>query len=152
MKSTNFFKTIKLIHLALIGGITIFSIVVYVSIESTNFVIPSINDIFVLIVPAVCVFGLVIGNFMYTKLTSSITNEKSLEQRVQQLTSALIVRFALAEGPALLSIVIVLLFENTFYFLFTGIMLVVFAGLKPNREKLGEKLLLTSAEKDQMGL
>jgi len=152
MKPSNFFKVITLIHLALIVGITVFSIIVLVSIENLTFILPSTNDIFLIVVPLVCVFGVVLGKFMYSKLTSSLISEKPIEQKVQIITSAIIVRYALAEGPALLSIVIVLVHENSFYFLFTAVMLIVFAGLKPNREKLGKELQLSSSQKEEMGM
>jgi hypothetical protein len=152
MNASNFFKTINLIFFALIAGISAFSIIVYTLIDKSIFVIPTTNDIFVFIVPAICVVGIVVGKLMYTKLTGPITSEKPIEKRIQILSSAMIVRYALTEGPALLSIVIVMLSENLFYYLFTALMLVVFVSLKPNKDKLSDALQLTSTEKEQMGI
>ena len=152
MKPTDFFKRINLIYFALIVGITAFSIIVFVTSNDLKFTTPTTSDTYVFIVPAGCIFGIAIGKFMYNKLTASLTPDKPIEQKIQVLTSAIIVRLALAEGPALLSIISVMESKNLFYYIFTGFMLLIFATLKPNREKLSKKLHLTSSEKEITGI
>lgn len=142
------FKTIQIIYGALIGGIAVFTIVVFTLIDNPTYEIDS-NDIFTIVVPLFAIGGVFLSNFLYQSFINKIPRTASLNSKLVQYQTATLIKGACLEAPALLAVVATFLSGNII-FLGIALLLVVFMYLKfPKREKFKEEVKLSFEEKSE---
>ena len=147
-KPSDFFKTLSIIHLALVGGILVFGAITYFNNGSFE-ANADPNDIFIYVVPIVAAFGYFMSQFLFKKQLQSINRTDELSTKMSKYLSASIVMYALIEGPAFLAI-----FEYSFsgnaLFLVIAIFLVAYLYMqKPTQRKFMDNVPLTMEDKKQ---
>jgi hypothetical protein len=142
-----FLKSISIIHLALLAGQVIFSIVAYAQSEKIYFGIHNMDSVFIYIVPLVAVGGFMIGYLTFKKQLVDIRSKSSLGEKIIAYQTALITRYALLEGPSLLAIVIYLQSGNLFFLAIAGLLMMYFLFLRPTMEKVENDLDLNFTER-----
>lgn len=153
MDPGSFVRTYKIIYLALGLGMLLFTAIsFYIKRSEAFFEIPNSDDVFFVIGPATLVAGMVIGNFLYQKLSQPIRTDLPLKRRVSAYFTSNIIRFALIESPVFVLVLIFLTGGNLFYLLFTLIGLIYFITLQPKNQKMIKDLKLNYEETEEMKL
>jgi len=123
----NALKTTSIIHLALIAGQVLFMIMAFIANKNIIYVDykNSRNDVYFYIMPLLAVMGTVVGSFLFNQQLGKFHQQtagsgvnKTLSEKLKVYQSALIVRYALLEGPSLFGIVCFLITGNSFIYLF----------------------------------
>ena len=152
MNRLNFLKLNQVIFFALLMGIILFACVAFYANKDLTFLVLDMQNPFTLIVPVLLIAGGAGGNFLFKKIISQIKNAKNLQQKIGIYTSSSIIRYALIEGPILLSIVAFLISANLFFLIFTLGGVLYFLSLKPNAEKIARQADLTYDERNEVGM
>jgi len=147
-----FVRTIAIIHAALLIGQVLFGIVAFAETSSTGFNLKLGSDPFFYIVPFLIVAGMLLGSFLFTEQISKLADKALLNEKLAGYQTALIIRFAIAEGPSLLGIVSYMLSGNVIYLILVGFNVLYFITIRPTNAKLAEELSLTNEEKISMGI
>lgn len=142
-----FLRSLSVIHLALLAGQVIFGIVAYAQSKKIYFGIHNMDSVFMYIVPLVAIGGFMGGYLMFKKQLTVIRSKSSLGEKVIAYQTALIVRYALLEGPSLLAIVIYMQDGNLFFLGIAGLMILYFLSLRPTMEKVENDLDLNFNER-----
>jgi hypothetical protein len=142
-----FLKSISIIHLALLAGQVIFGIVAYAQSGKIYFGIHNMDSVFIYIVPLVAIGGFMGGYLTFKKQLADIRNKKSLGEKVMAYQTALIIRYALLEGPSLLAIVTYMEDGNLFFLAIAGLLMLYFLFLRPTMEKVENDLDLNFTER-----
>jgi hypothetical protein len=143
----SFLKSISIIHLALLAGQVIFAIVAYAQSVKVYFGIHYMDDVFMYIVPLAAIGGFMTGYTIFKKQLAAIRSKNTLGEKIIAYQTALIIRYALLEGPCLLAIVAYLLNNNLFYLVVAGLLILYFIFLRPTMEKVENDLDLNFNEK-----
>lgn len=145
----SFLKTMRIIFFALLAGQLIFIAIAFF-IVTNNPPQSQADDMFNIIVPILVGSGLFISNFMFRQLLGKIKYDSSFEIKLEAYRSALIIRYALLEGPSIFSTVAFLLSGNIIFLAFSGVMILAFMMNMPNRNKATQDLNLSSIETDKL--
>ena len=143
----SFLKSISIIHLALLAGQVIFAIIAYAQSVKVFFGISYMDDVFMYIVPLAAIFGFIAGYRIFKKQLAAIRSKNSLGEKIIAYQTALIIRYALLEGPCLLAVWAYLNNNNLFYLMVAGLLIVYFIFLRPTMEKVENDLDLNFNEK-----
>lgn len=146
-----FVKIIAIIHAALLIGEVLFAIVAFVETKSIGLNLKLGSDPFFYIVPFLIVAGMLLGSFLFTQQISEAADKNSLNEKLAGYQTALITRFAIAEGPSLLGIVGYMLSGNVIYLILVGVNVLYFILIRPTKDKIAEDLSLTNEEKISIG-
>jgi hypothetical protein len=147
----NFVKIVAIIHAALLIGQVLFGIVAVAETKSTGFNLKLGSDPFFYIVPFLTVAGMLSGNFLFMQKISNMADKNSLNEKLAGYQTALIIRFAISEGPSLFGIVGYMLSGNVIYLILVGINMLYFILIRPTKDKMAEDLDLTYEDKIAMG-
>ena len=112
------FKTIQIIYGAFIMGVVAFSFYTLNDISNINILIDT-NDVFMLIIPTLSAFSLVLNTFLFKNSLKAINQEDSLQTKMTKYQSAIIIRGAVLEAPALLGVIATSKSGNYFFMLFS---------------------------------
>jgi hypothetical protein len=106
MTSAGYFKSIKIVHLALVIGVVFFALVsVFLQINGFGTLGELINNGLLLIIPLLALIGIFGSNFIFKKRLRKIVDKTNLNEKMEDYRSALILKFALIEGPSFFAIV-----------------------------------------------
>ena len=145
-----FVKTISIIHFALLGGIIMFGAFVYFQNNNWILNIENTEDIFLMVVPLTILAGVLMGSIIYRKKVNSLKDRQSLKEKLTGFQEALILKYALIEGPAFLSIVAAMLTGNSLYLIISGVLVLYMLSLKPTQRKIEQGLELSRAMRDEL--
>ncbi|MBK8503171.1 MAG: hypothetical protein IPL46_13710 [Saprospiraceae bacterium] len=144
-----YFKSLKVLHSALLGGIVFFAVVsIALQQDGAESVGGLVDMLMPFFIPVLSVAGIVGGDFVFKSRLQRIAGLDSLKDKMDGYRSALIIKFALIEGPALLTIIA---FIQTGRYLYLGIallLLMVFVYYSPKKSKLISDLQLTKNDSD----
>lgn len=137
-QTSTYLRLLQIIHIALIAGMVLFAIVTLVihQADSSPFTSKEIMDILLYIVPAIAIGGSLASNIVFKNRLLEIKSVERLTEKLEGYRSALIIRYALLEGPSLLAIIAYLLTANFFFLGIAAIVILYFASLRPTREKI----------------
>ena len=148
---TNFkelYNSIKILPLALIAGLCLISgIMIFV--KQGDDMTDNFGELFVVIIALVAAAGFVLGSFLFRKRIANSMGKTMIEKLVIY-RQATIIRFALLEGPGLLSIILFFLTGNYLYMVITGAMVLFMILNRPTDEMIAVHLMLTEEDKKQM--
>ncbi len=144
-----FLKINTVIHLALISGVTLFSVIAFALIENRELRWNDTDDIFFFIVPIAAILGIVAGNILYKKGLESLVDRGSLKEKLTGFQTALIIKYALLEGPSLIGVVAFFSTGNLLYLLISGVLVIYFFFHRLSKEKIINDLELSGTLKDQ---
>ncbi|MBU3025669.1 hypothetical protein [Zobellia galactanivorans] len=141
-------KTLSIIHLALVGGIAVFGVITYLN-NGSFIANADPNDMYIYVVPVVGALGYFLSQFLFKKQLQTIDKNDSLSLKLGKYQSASITKYALLEGPAILSIFAYNPSGNAL-FLVVAIFLVVYLFMqKPSERKFTEEVPLSLEDKKQ---
>ena len=153
----NALKTTSIIHLALIAGQVLFMIVAYITNKNIKYFDykDSRNDVFFYIAPLMAITCTVVGGFLFNQQLGKFHRQaadsgKTLSEKLQAYQSALIVRYALLEGPSLFGIVCFLITGNLFYLLISACLIITMISLRPSVNAAEAYLQLSYDETQQL--
>ena len=144
-----YLKINTVIHLALISGVTLFSVIAFALIENRELRWNDTDDIFFFIVPIAAISGIILGNILYKKGLESLVDKNSLKEKLTGFQTVLIIKYALLEGPSLIGVVAFFSTGNLLYLLISGVLIIYFFLQRPSKEKIMNDLDLSGALKDQ---
>jgi hypothetical protein len=143
-----FVKTISIIHLALIAGQIIFAAAAFMT--TKNHTTSKSDDVFIYVAPIMAFSGFAISNILFKTLVNKIDGQSPLKTKLAAYQSALIVRFALLEGPSLFAIVSFMLTGNLIFLGISGAIIAYFIYLRPTKQKTEDDLNLGYEEKAEL--
>ena len=146
----NFVKTIIIIHLALFMGQALFAAVALFLSKNAALNLKPGNDPLFYISPIMVIFGIGMGSFLFKQQMAKVAEQPSLTGKLQDYQKALIIRYALIEGPSLFSIVCVLLTGNIYYLIIAGINILYFITIRPTKFQIHDDLNLAYEEQGEM--
>ncbi len=147
-KPSEFFKTLSIIHLALVGGILAFGIFKFVN-NGTFVANADPDDIFIYVIPVVAAFCYFMSQFMFKKQLQAIKREDNLSLKMSKYQAASIIKYVFIEAPAFLAI-IAYGFNGNALFLVIAIFLLVYLFMqKPSQKKFLEEAPLTIEDKKE---
>ena len=143
-----FMINLRMLYLALVAGVIIFLAVVINLLGSEN--ITTTGDLEILFLVDVIVTAVMLpGAYLISnRLYEQINRKESLANRLAQFQSAFIIRLAMIEAPALLSVIVLLLTGNISALALFALSLALFALNYPTPEKIGRTLDLSDKEKE----
>ena len=146
--SNGFFKMMSVLHAALVIGIVIFGTIVT---ALTTYGTIKLDDagllpVFSFLVPAVAIAGAVAGNVIFKKKLNEINNLGDLDSKLNNYRAALIMKYALYEGPALFSIIAVLLTADVRFLAITVILVLLMLYARPGIQKTATDLSLNEQD------
>ncbi len=149
MTSGNYFKSIKIIHLALVTGVVFFALIsILLQAKGFGTVGQEIDNVLLIVVPIFVLAGIFASNFVFKKKLSEVRKKSNLKEKMEEYQSALIIKLALIEGPSFFAVITYLLTDNYIYLGLTAILIIVFIIYAPNKTKFITDLELTKNESD----
>jgi len=145
-----YLKTLFVMCYALIGGMVMFSIISIVVSNSNGkhgFITEEQERLIFYVVVAVFAMGGITSSFALFKGRLQAAKQKAgLAAKLQDYKAAIIMRYALLEGPGLFSIVVYFLTGDIRVLIATAAIIALMVFIKPTREKLIADLELSSTE------
>ncbi|WP_394748683.1 hypothetical protein [Spongiimicrobium salis] len=146
VNATAYLKMLKLLHLAIIVAPCLFGVFVVYSHESLQMDFNHPEDVFVYIVPLIALGGYFGSSFIFGKIIGGLRQKKNLQQKLSGYQGASLVKYALLEGPALLSFFAYMNVSHPLYLLI-GVSLVVYLFFqRPSKDGIIKDLELGHAE------
>lgn len=137
-QQTNMKRTFRLIHSALMIGMTLFSIVtIFITseVQYLSFEPDEKSSVFYYLIPAVVLLSIVLSEIVYRRTKTSDLS-KDAHQALSNLLTRHITRIAPLEGAGLFTIVAFLLTGNFLFLCFTGLLLARFIALFPTNTRI----------------
>jgi hypothetical protein len=140
--------TMTILHLALTGGTVIISTVFFMLQQPPQ--LPESAQLFLVIALAVCVGGILAGNFIGNAQLGVIRQKKSLLEKLRAYQTTLIIRLALLEGSAVFCAIIYFLTGNIYVFGGTALILIFMLLNRPSASKISSDLELNASERSEL--
>ncbi len=136
--SKDYFKTLAILHLALVSGTLLFGIISYLLfvIDKSSNEFTEISGYFLFLVPIVFIAGLLASYLVYKNKLSSLIEINNLNEKLAYYRGAFLVRLAILEGTAFFAIVSVMLTNNIIFLLFAGLIIIIMIYYKPTRKSI----------------
>jgi len=146
--SKEYFKAMQIVYYALIAGQVLFALLSFYLIRTGSFdgEQSELRNIFIYIVPVFVVGGLFGSNIMFKKALAEAKRKPRLVDKMAYYRSALIIRYALLEGPSFFGIVVYLITGDYLFLGMSGLIIAVFFTLKPGPDRAVNDLELSSDE------
>jgi hypothetical protein len=149
MTSGEYFKSIKIVHIALVVGVVFFALTsVFLQIKGFGTVGHEIDKVLLIVVPIFTLIGIFASNFVFKKKLNEIRKKSNLKEKMEEYRSALIIKLALIEAPSFFAVISFLLTGNYIYLGLAVILIIVFIIYTPNKTKFINELELTKKESD----
>ena len=147
LTSKSYFTSLKIIHFALTAGVVFFMLITF-TLQFTGFE-PELKEMEMILL-GITVFaaisGIFTGNLLFRKRLEQLVELKSLEKKLMGYQSALILKYALVEGPAFFSVVAYLLTANILFPVITVLLVFTMVLFAPRKDKLISDLNLSNRE------
>ncbi|MDF1697689.1 MAG: hypothetical protein P1U56_17720 [Saprospiraceae bacterium] len=108
-------KELTTLHYALVGGLIMINGVLYTQMKDPHFDIADNSDIFLYIVPLLAIALIFLAQNLFKNKLEKIHVLKSIEEKLAAYRVASVQKFALIEGPALISLVLGFVNGNLIY-------------------------------------
>jgi len=134
-------KSLVTLHIALLGGMTLFALVATFLIKDKwHFNFSDLSDIFLIVVPILTIVTTLGGFYMRKIKFKEALESSSEEEALMVYRSGSLIRYALAEGTGMFAIVAMLLTANAAYLIFVGLMAFCLLSLRPSRVRMDREL------------
>ena len=149
LTSGKYIRVLTFIHAAMLGGQVFFALIAYFLVSSgyINTGNDSLREIFKLIVPIFTLVSVMLSHFLFRNQISNANTKAGLYDKLMNYRTAVIVKLAFLEGPAIFSIVGYLLTTNGYFLIPGGLVILIFLVNKPSRNSLVYDLNLKGNEK-----
>ena len=147
--SKEYFRSLRIIYFAVIAGQVIFGMVaVFINQEvQLNSALDQIRDVLIYIVPLIAIGGILGSNLVFKSRLKLLKSRVSLIEKTADYRAALIVRYALLEGPSFFALVIYFLTGDVLFLGVAGLIIVVFLAIRPTIERVASDLDLNLNDK-----
>ena len=131
--SKEYFKTLQIIYYALVAGQLIFVSIGFYMVKTGRFNInnPSLNNVFIYIIPLIVIGGVLLSNFIFNKKLNDAKGKPSLIEKMTTYRTCLIIRYGLLEGPSFLAVIAYLVTNSIIFLGLAGLIIVLFSTFKP---------------------
>lgn len=147
--SGEYFKSIKIVHIALVIGVVFFALVsVFLQMNGFNTADQEFINIFLLVVSIFTLFGVIASNLIFKKKIRTIKEKSSLKVKMDEYRAALLIKLALIEAPAFFTVIAYLVTGDYIFLGIVLLLIIVFLIYTPNRVKFINDLGLTKAESE----
>uniref|UniRef100_UPI0032163206 hypothetical protein n=1 Tax=uncultured Draconibacterium sp. TaxID=1573823 RepID=UPI0032163206 len=149
MTSKDFFKSIQIIHFALMTGLIFFGAITFylnysgLAIENET----EMNTAFMYVVPIFTISGIFASNFLFKQRLKNCVKQSTLKEKLNEYRSALIIKFAIIEGSSFFVVIAYYLTGQYIYLGFLGLLLIIFVTYRPTKEKAIMDLELSHLDK-----
>ncbi|MEM6720004.1 MAG: hypothetical protein AAF611_11840 [Bacteroidota bacterium] len=143
VKSLTITHTLLLLGLAGFAGISLF-----LNADKMNFAF-DMQDTMLLVFPIIVISALSMVRIIPQKLIDSAKKEERLIKKLSKYQLAMMIKFILIEGPAMLGIIFFFLTNNAAFVAIAGVLIVFFFSLKPTKEKIESELELRGEERSR---
>jgi hypothetical protein len=112
--SKEYFNSLTILHSAMAIGQLLFGLVIYFQFSNSEATdeMNRINNVFRIMVPAFVIGGLFSSELLFRTLLKKVNQKTDLKERLIGYRSALIIKYALLEGPSLFAIIAFLVTSN----------------------------------------
>lgn len=145
----NFLITFKIIHLGLVLGVTAFGIFVWMQNSAVSYGMRE-SDFFIYLVPIVALMGYFASKTLFQKMIAAIALDHETKAKLGKYQTASLIKYALLEGPALLSFFAFMQERNALYLAIGIGLCLLLAFERPTKKNLEQQLPLTWEEKQSL--
>jgi hypothetical protein len=149
MPSTSF-KTLVLLHAALVVGASAFVGLAYALVFSLRLFPSQVVDSGLLTAfKVVAVFSLLLiplAFLIYRKRTAALSAEPNDQAKLEKYRQPFLIRLAFVEGCALINTVFLLLYGDYVFLILAGVAVLVMMVLRPVKAQIAEELRLTNPD------
>jgi len=140
--SKEYFRTLQIIYYALIAGQVLFGLISVLLNQMTGFLSRTIElrNILLYITPVFIIGGYFGGRILFRKNMNTARNRAGLLEKMSDYRAAIVIRYALLEGPSMLSIIAYLLTGDLLFLGMAGLIIFIFITLKPSSDKAAADL------------
>lgn len=149
MEIKTFLKTLSFMHLALVIGLSIFTVLAYTQNMDFNTETDTKN-VLLYIVPIAALIGYFGSQFLFKKLLMRITDTDSLEEKLKKYQSASHLKYALIEAPAFLALFAYYNSGNALPLVIAVCLLVYLFVQKPSKQKILMEIPLTMEQRREL--
>ncbi|MGO4921187.1 hypothetical protein [Maribacter spongiicola] len=149
MELKNFIKSLSIMHLFLLIGLSIFTIWVIFQINTFN-TDSNGESIFLYAVPVISIIGYFGSQWVFKKMTAKIQLNTRLEDKLKKYQSALHIKYALIEMPAFIGLFAYYNTGNALPLAISICLLAYLAVQRPNKDHIIKNVPLTSEEQSQI--
>lgn len=137
--------SIKIVYYALVGGQVFFALVAYFLLNNYALELAGkdLKDVFIYIVPLFVVGGFAVGNILFKSKLITARIKPSLSEKLLDYRSALLIRYALLEGPSFLAIMVYLLTGYILFLAMAALVIAMFFTITPSIDRAVNDLELT---------
>ncbi len=147
LTTKSFFSSLKIIHFALTAGVVLF-LLIAIALQFKGFE-PELKEMEMIllgITVLAAISGIFTGNLLFRRRLEQLVEQKSLEKKLLGYQSALLLKYALVEGPAFFTIVAYHLTANILFPVITVLLVFTMVLFAPRKEKLISDLNLSNRE------
>ncbi|MCB9187884.1 MAG: hypothetical protein H6599_01250 [Flavobacteriales bacterium] len=144
-----YLKVNKILYTALSIGVAMITIVFLGLAEEPIFHMDFEKSIFMIVVPAVTVIGLLMSKTVFTRFVNMAKQVESLKRKLLAYRTALIIGLALCESPAIIANVAFFQEGNQFYLIFAILCISIMLTYSPTERKTIKDLDLRGDELDR---
>ncbi|MBC6998798.1 hypothetical protein [Cytophaga sp. FL35] len=145
ISTASIFKSLKIIHMALVIGLVVFGIFVYQ--DKGEFIAEfDQSNPFTFIVPIVAIIGYFASLYLFRLRTSKIERSQNLKEKLTAYQSASITKYACIEAPALFGFISYFLSGGALFLVIALCMTAYLMVQRPTIPKLKEQIPLTPEE------
>lgn len=144
----SFYTKLKLIYSAILIAPSAFMLLIFVRVGETEVSFDDIDFTLFSVLIALIILGYFIGAKLYTDRILKIKSKLSLKEKLQDVMTASIIRFALLEGPALAGAIFFDVSHDLIFLLVGLIPLLGLLTIRPKKLKIRQLLCLAKEEED----
>lgn len=145
MEPKTFLKSLSIIHLALVAGLTLLTVFVLLQGKGFN-AFTNENNIFLYIVPSVAILGYFGSQFVFRRMTGNIKRAELLTKKLAKYQSAVITKLILIEAPAFVGLYAYYLSGNALPLVIALCLFAYLVVQKPNKNSIIKNVPLTQEE------
>ncbi len=142
------YNSIKILPLALMAGLSMISAIM-IFLKQGDKMTGGEGDYLPILMALVAGAGFVFGSYIFRKRIADSMG-KSMIEKLVVYRQAMIVRFALLEGPGLLSVIMFFLTSNYLYMIITGTIVLFMILNRPTDDMIAQNLMLTEEDKQEL--
>ncbi|NBC84080.1 MAG: hypothetical protein GVY19_11985 [Bacteroidetes bacterium] len=152
ISSGDYFRSLEIIYIAFIASQGVFGVISIVLVAGGLFEhrFNRLWDIFIFLIPAVVIVGIIINKVMYQQRVHSIKEKPGLMSKMYALRAAKVVRWSVMEASSLTAIGAYLLTGYWLFIVLSAIVVLVFLSIKPTIERLANELELNAEDKKKL--
>ncbi|WP_299433801.1 hypothetical protein [uncultured Maribacter sp.] len=145
MQPKAFLKTLNFLHLSLVLGLILFTVIAYMQ-NSEITAQPDSSNPFLYAVPIIAIIGYFGSQFLSKKMLSKITSNLSLEEKLKKYKSASHVKFMIIELPAIFALFAFYTTSNALPLVIAVSLIAYLFSQKPSLNKIKTDLNLSKEE------